>query len=291
MGLEKFHARPVASALLFAASALALAPPARAQEPASAPDVAPGWTSVSLIARKGPLKATVDLSVTRVAVGEVIADLATCPESDCRKPSDQQMIVLDATTDAPFSAPLRSRAWFDPVHGALQVESWQGKKHRRYRECVSGRHAWRWEREGGCDVLVAERRSEGPAGGSAVPVVDATSLLWLASSGRLDREGSSMKAAAWSKGRLVVVELAARERELLPLRRDPKRSAIAARRVEISAADEEDDDDESSSPAPFGLRGPVSLWLEEGTGLPLVLEGKSAKIGRIRAVNVASGVR
>jgi hypothetical protein len=263
---------------------------ARAQEAVPADAATPSaWTMFVLEAHKGLLKARVELTVTRSDAASVATAIVPCSDGVGRIPESGPAVILDAVTDAPFRAKQKSRTWIGPDGGVLQSESWEGKTHRRARICPAGRHSWKWERKGKDDEeLVRDRDQPRPSDARPYPVVDATSLVWLVSERGLAKEEGHLDVATWSKTGLVTLRCDSKESGLVPGRGD--HPGVRGRRIEINAVDEEDDGSEPPATL-FGLVGPVNLWLAEDTGLPLVLEGQAKKVGRIRAVNVAAGVR
>ena len=249
------------------------------------------WTSVTLVAHLGPFHARVSVEAEVVARAPAVAaagDLVACPKVDARDSETGSLIRLTSVTDAPFSAPRRAVALVDPVRGLLQVESWQGKSHVLHRDCVDGRHSTRWLIKKKGEELLRTRDSPASAACAGLPVVDGTSLAWFASAHGLDREGAQLDVAAWSGAQLLAVRLEARETCALPREDQP---ALQARRVSVGLRDEPEDDDEDAAAGPFGMTGDMSLWLEIGSGRVLALEGRSRKVGRVRAVNPEAGIR
>lgn len=249
------------------------------------------WTSVTLVAHLGPFHARVSVEAEVVDRDPAVAAagvLADCPKVDARDSERRALIRLTSVTDAPFSAPRRTVALVDPVHGLLQLESWQGKSHVLHRDCVDGRHSTRWLIKKKGEELLRTRDSPVSAACAGLPVVDGTSLAWFASAHGLDREGVHLDVAAWSGAQLLAVRLEAREICVLPREDQP---SIQARRVSVGLRDEPDDDDDDAAAGPFGMTGDMSLWLEIGSGRVLALEGRARKVGRVRAVNPEAGIR
>lgn len=256
---------------------------------AVAPCSTPG-SSTELIARKGLLRARVQVQVSVVTGEAAVAasrGLAACPDADGRVPESACLVRVDSVTDAPFSAPRRAVAWLDPVRGLLQVESWEGRSHVLHRDCAGARYSSRWKMKGGHEVLTLTQVRERSEGTAHLPVVEGTSLPWLAAARGLDQADAVLEAAAWSKGELRPIRLAARESAVLERR---ALDGVAARRVDVAVRDATDSEGRDGV-ALFGMTSDVTLWLEIGSGRVLIIEGDAKKLGHVRAVNANAGIR
>jgi hypothetical protein len=264
---------------------------------------APVWTELELEARKLFLKATTRVSVRLEPATVVEGDLRVPPEGVPRQPTGPRVAVVSLSSDLPFGRRQASTAWVDAASGAaLQGERLStGRKPswKQWRYLDGGRYVWRVSphdpNEESLDRSAWTRRRDRlerwrevvPSG---LVVSDSYALLYLVSAGRLDRGGSELRFCLEADDRLVEVRLVAGE--LITDRFELEEVAGGSTRVRsgeiraqavrglgrpVGGGGGAEDVDLGF----LGLKGEVTILLEEGTGMPLEVRGRAEGVGRV----------
>ena len=264
---------------------------------------APVWTELELEARKLFLKAATRVSVRLEPATAVEGDLRVPPEGVPSQPVGSRVAVVTLSSDLPFGRRETARAWVDPLSGAaLQGERLRmGRKPswKQWRYLDGGRYVWRVSpqdpNEESLDCSAWTRRRDRlerwrEAVPSGLVVSDSYALLYLVSAGRLDRGGSELRFCLEADDRLVEVRLVAGELiaerfELEEVAGESTRvrtDKIRARAVRglgrpvAGGAGAEDVD-----LGFLGLKGEITILVEEGTGMPLEVRGRAEGVGKV----------
>lgn len=255
------------------------------------------------------LRGSVDLALARRPVREELPRLASCDDAPARAPSGADVIVLHAVTDSSLTRPSETTAWIDAPSGdVLQVEELRpGRRFKRRRFTRDGCHAWRSEPRRRRDrrrapedwSSVRDVHEAWPVESAALPTTAGHALLYQAAAARLDREDAGLDVLAWRRGRLLRVEL--RAREIVALAADFERRAggtssrvrgpVSVRRVEVTAVPLDGGPEVDLDV--LGMRDRVELFLERGTAVPIevrgVVDGAGEVRVRLRAVEGSPG--
>lgn len=261
-----------------------------AAPPASAAS-RPPWVHLRFEARKLLVKGWIELDVREGAGG---ASLRECPEAAGLTATSTYRIE----SEQKGGGRKRTVTWISAETGdVLQVletqrdERW---KLRRYGEAHA--HVWRARPDRGEEDLPAEswtrRRDQHVGWDSALTrglvATDGLGMVALASSPLLAGPGARLSAYTVSHDDVIRIDLVHAgeddvEVDVLVTGAPALRGLVRARRIELRAeklAGEEDDDEDA--PAPFGLRGPVAVHVEERTGLPVLVSGRVPRLGEVR---------
>ena len=135
----------------------------------------------------------------------------------------------------------------------------------------------------------SEKHVTWPEGRELLPRTSSFGLLYQASALRLDREGAKAKLHIHAKGRLLEVSVEAKELVSVGVDHEVTRGGKTERvegkrelRRVLVSGDAADGKDEESPVGLLGMSSGLELFLEPGTGLPVEVRGKVAKIGELR---------
>lgn len=227
------------------------------------------WSALDLSAKKGLLRGQVELTCSRVQAEDADRELVAWPEGG-RAP-EGEVLKCTTCTSATFRADATRTTWLD-ARGLLQDVAHEGRRRSTRRFGVSGYRQWR--RKGDSAKAPVDEKTV-TFSGAPRPVIDVASLLWLAAAHRLERDGARLSVGAVSKAGLVPLDVRADDvRDL-----DCGQATVRARRVLI----EPPESDEEHPATLLGMTGPVELYLDMTSGLPLELRGTVARAGLIRA--------
>jgi hypothetical protein len=255
----------------------------------------PEWQELEYVARKFLLKATATVSAAYPPVESV--SLQPLPEAgDAIQPTGSSVVRVTMLSDLPFGQNEEVVTWLDGDSLAVleATKLVTGRKHYRklWRYRSAGYTRWRWEPEGSDDEsdpdswsdLDVKRVSVDAASSGSAPVTDSYALIWLISAARLDRDGATLRAELYADEQLETIELTAAERrphtvKLTEVRGDEtieRDNEIWVRRVVGRPADPGVD------VGFFGMKGELTVLVEEGTGVPVEIEGTADGIGHLR---------
>ena len=245
------------------------------------------WRTLRLQARKALLTGHVEVQARSVAASDPASGLMHGSEADERAAATECVTIIQIVARLPFKGTSVDTSWIDG-DGLLQWESRNNERVVVWRAGASGVHEWRRKPKGrrsGSDPaawpLVADRHLDWAAPPGEGPLLDAGAILLLLSRSRFDRDGASLTGVAWSKG--CPVRVTAQARGVTTLPRSARSHADATtRRVELSGARRCDDASDAGGFGLMGLQGPVEVFLEAGTALPLEIRGALPHWGQIR---------
>ncbi len=255
----------------------------------------PGWSELEYVARKFLLKATATVEAAYPSTEEV--SLRSLPDNERGvQPEGEHVIQVTTLSDLPFNQNEKVVTWLDGDSLAvLEAEKLvTGRKHYRkvWRYRPDGYTRWRWEPERSDEPSDPETWSddgvkrvtvEGASAGET-PVTDSYALIWLISAARLDREGATLRAQLYAEERLISIEFVAEERrservKLTEVRGEDttqRRDEIWVRRVVGRPAEKDVDI------GFLGMQGEITVLVEEGTGIPVEIEGTADNVGHLR---------
>ena len=270
----------------------------------TAPSDRVSWSELEFKARKLFLSATAKVTARVVDRAAAVGELrSSSGDRQAVQPSGDRVAVVTTVTDMPFGREEVATAWIDHATGqALQAEktvAGGGKYYWKLRRYVDdGYHRWRAEPEGrnerDAKAEAWSDRSERDYRWPSIPddaaVTDPYALLYLISVARLDRDDARLDILLSSKDRVVELSFAAAGL----VRRDekwtetwetgsrPRSDAVVLRRVEGTASSVDGEvaggDIDTGF---FGMEGPLTIYVEPGTGMPVVVEGKASGIGHL----------
>jgi hypothetical protein len=293
-----------AALLVFVVATASEAGPAPAAGIADGPTFAAvPWSELSLSAHKFFLGASTTLRAERRPVAGLAALLRVPPEGVGVALPDHDVVVLTSDTDLPFGRDETVTLWLDPATGAAIQAEKLTRGHDPYRKVFRytdlGVYTWRsapanaheaasgprtWTRHGG-----SWERSPVPLPPN-LPLTDSYALLYLASAARLDRPGVRCSLAILSEGRLVELTFTAdglvQERasfaETWPGGQRHRAGQVLARKVQVSARPAGAAPGGSQVDLGFlGMRGDLTILVEDGTGIPIELSGHAEHIGAL----------
>jgi hypothetical protein len=290
-------------ALLVAAAVIWAAPPA----PESTASPVTGevcWSELVFKARKLLLSATAILRFEQLEPGDT--QLREVPKGVSFPVGESRILHVSMRNQLPFGRDEKVSAWLDSGSGAaLQSEklvtgSKQYWKLRRYGQ--KGFFQWRSEPSGKAEKKL-DRASwtrtsdywvhwdQSPPEGVAVS--DSYALLYLISAARLDQPGTSLKTVIFSKKKLVELEFKPGRRLHHKVSYTEKRSTTSKQRSgkiwvrEVKGTGKPlsgGGDGKDVDLGFLGMQGELTVLLEEGTGIPIEVQGRADNIGKLRVV-------
>lgn len=281
------------------------------EEPAPAiptpPAVSPGagwvpWTALRFRASKLFLSATSTVTVEMVPVARAREALVPVRRGKAVMPSGPTVALVTTASDLPFGRDEVVSVWVDPDSGAaLQFEklvTGHNPYHKVSRYVAGGtftvRTAPRDDRQARAGADEWTRRKEIVAS-SPVPLPegavlsDSYVLLYWLSAARLDIPGRTLAMYILSDDHLVELSFDAGDLTMRPgyerttaAGSEPARREVVARRVSVSARAVGDPAAGGDIDLGFlGLRGNLTVFVEQGTGIPVELSGRASSIGNI----------
>ncbi len=262
-----------------------------------------GWWEIELVARKFLLSAQTSVRVQRVSADTTELTPVQPLSPPGLMPSGPELDVLTVTSVLPFGRRERVVTWLDPATGAaLQTEKtrtgrgpyWKLQRYHR-----GGYTEWRAapanDTEEASDPRGWSHRQvkEVPCTGRLSPdeaVSDSYALLYQVAAARLDRGSHELVLVLCSDQHLVEVRFrpgpVLKEKvsfeESWPGGRRHRGGHIRVRRIFGTARwlgkKQPDSEPETGM---MGMRGPLEILVEEGTGLPVEVRGRAQGIGQL----------
>ena len=270
-------------------------------EPGAVPPVS--WYRLELAARKLFWGARVTIGVRRVPASTVAGELREIPRGAATLRPADLVDLVQVRSKLPFGRSEEATVWLDPATGAvLQSEKLTGRRRPYWKLRRYGPRGYFQWREAPANAREKEKaraswsaKSRDWVAWSPPPPANATvtssyALLYLLSASRLDRKGGRRQLLLSSHGRLVELrfESGKASREDVgfdvvgPEGRRRRRNRILTRHVQGSARWlGHESTDEAPDTGFLGMRGPLSVLVEVGTGIPVRIEGRSKGIGRL----------
>ena len=267
---------------------------------------APGsvpWSKLSFSASKFLLSASTTIEVQPSSV-EALVDLDV--DTDGGMPlqaASGQVVKVIVDTDLPFGRSEVAEAFVDPMGGGvLQLEKnvGGGKPYwKRYRFTDFGCFEWRsapehkherdwgperWTRKQERWYIWAPKPSQGEI------VTDGYALLYLVSTARLDRPEAALEVVVPSGEQLVDIEFVSRGMVETRVNFEQvtgdstvrRKGRLKLRLVHGNARYLGTDDLAEDVDTGFmGMQGALEILVEEGTGIPVEVSGRSKGIGRL----------
>ncbi len=267
------------------------------------PSPAVPWSEIHLVARKFLMTARTSVRVERVPAAQAAVRLAATPGARAIEPGAPFVDVLHVSSSLPFGRRERATVWNDPASGAaLQSEKLVTRKRaywKRRRFVADGYQEWRAEPAGKREAAGAPegwtRREHKavPCTGALPPgavLTDSYSMLYSIAAARLDRAGAAATIFLCSRGMPVEIRFVAGRRdtaridvaESWPGGHRRRRGKIAVRHV--IGVPRWLGPGRGGDPADtgfMGMRGPIDVVLEEGTGTPISITGRAKGVGRL----------
>jgi len=270
------------------------------------------WTELEYSAHKFLLSAGVVLRVEDVSPAELKKVLKAPPEGRPVQVGAAGAIAITSETRMPFNRNEDATVWIDDASGAaLQLEklNFGGKDYwKRLRYTTQGFYQWRAEPRSKAEP---DRRPElwtgrsetfkrwSPTTPEGAAVTESYALLYLVSRARLDRQGSELVIYTVADDRLVEITFTGDQLigvrmafdEVVDGRTNERRGMVVARRVLGTGRFVGDDAPSEDVETGFlGMRGPLEMLIEQGTGVPLEISGNAKGIGSL-AVKLKRVVR
>jgi hypothetical protein len=261
------------------------------------------WSELVFKARKLLLSATAILRFEQLEPADILREV---PRGKSFPVGESKILLVSMSNQLPFGRDEKVSAWLDSGSGAaLQSEklvtgSKQYWKLRRYGP--KGFFQWRSEPSGKAEKKLDRSAwtrtsdywvhwDQNPPEG--VAVCDSYALLYLISAARLDQPETSLKTIIFSKKKLVELEFKPGRRlshkvsytEMRGKARKRRSGRIWVREVKgtgkpLSGGGNGKDVDLGF----LGMKGELTVLLEEGTGVPIEVRGKADNIGKLRVV-------
>lgn len=260
------------------------------------------WTELRYGARKLLLSAHTGIRVEMLSPGDAAAALREVPEGRGVPAGTGPVARITLDTRMPFGRQETVTTWVRAGDGtALQTEKLrEGKGYwKLIRYTADGFYQWRAE---------AQTRSEKDLGHErwgkqresrhlwkarprvGVPVTDSYALLYLISAARLDRAGRELVVALEADDRLVQLRFVGAEvrpHDVDFVRRgsDSEKQVegvirVRALRGEARVLGEEVEGDVATGL--LDMKGPVTVLVEEGSGIPVEVQGRVDGIGELK---------
>lgn len=261
------------------------------------------WTELEYSAHKFLLSADVVLRVEEVSPAELKKVLKAPPEGQPVRVGSAGATAVTSETRMPFNRNEDATVWIDDASGAaLQLEklNFGGKDYwKRLRYASQGYYQWRAEPRSKAEP---DRRPElwtgrsetfkkwSPKTPDGVAVTESYALLYLVSRARLDRQGSELVIYTVADERLVEITFTGDQLigermsfdEVVDGRDTERRGMVVARRVLGTGRFVGDDAPSEDVDTGFlGMRGPLEMLIEQGTGVPLEISGDAKGIGSL----------
>jgi hypothetical protein len=220
------------------------------------------------------------------------------------EPRQPEVAVVTVKTRMPFGREEHATAWIERCSGAAlqstKLRSGRKASWRLRRYTADGYSSWRaspsgrrearlepeqWSRRSTESVLWPHPAAEG------LVVTDSYALLYLLSAWRLDRADSELTVCISAKGRLVEAHLKAgelvRERcnfvEIWDGQRRRRKAELPVRVVSVvGRIAGSDSSAEGADLDLLGMRDEITILVEEGTGIPLEVRGRTEDLGKLR---------
>ncbi len=269
-----------------------------AAAPAGGPPALP-FESLQFKASKAVIfSGKVRIEARVLSTEEARAELRSCPDDEAKGPDGDHVILLDATTKAPFHSS-QELTWIDRSdQGVLQtIAVRKGRRRRLIRATGTGHHQWTRrptnKREGKRSLDDWTDRSEKhvawPTGAASGARSSSFGLIYQAAALRLDVEGASAQVRVFSKGELHEVTLTAEDLVAVDVNLQREEGGVLQRvrgerelrRVTVTG-DVVGAEDSESPVGLLGMSSGIELFLEPGTGLPLEIRGVVPKLGALR---------
>jgi hypothetical protein len=288
-------------ATLVAAAALRAHPSVLPAVPADEPYGEVVWSQLAYSAHKFFLSAATTIRVERVPSSEVTAALPPAGAGRNLPIPSGAAAAITMDTDLPFGRDETVRLFLDPTTGAAfggaKTSLGGSPYHKVFRYTEGGLFTWRsapaGEREltlpptdwSARKAYLVEPTVAPPPG---APVADSYALIYLVSAAHLDRRGDSVRVVMLADDRFVEVAFVAGGmtydrasfEEVFPGGTRRREGDVLVRQVKVSAralgAGEASQDVELGF---LGMRGTLTVGLEVGTDLPVVLSGRVQHIG------------
>ncbi len=306
-----FH-RPRLALLLGGLAALSAAP-VRGQGPLPTPTVAPAppaatygaiaWSELTYSTHKFFLSASTTIEVERAPAG-VVAETFPAVAGDRPVPIPEGgAATITVETALPFGRDETVRLFFDGSTGtALGGEKTTlGKSayHKLFRYTEGGLVTWRSAPANEREVTLppaswtqrkwslVEPTTAPPQG---APVADSYALIYLVSAAHLNRPGDSRRIFMLADDRFVEVTFVAGGLtyhrvdcdEVWPGGRRRRQGDVLVREVKVAARALASRESREDVDLGFlGMRGSLTVYLEVGTDLPVVLSGRVEHIGQV----------
>lgn len=256
------------------------------------------WTQLSFVARKFLLTARATLSARAIPGAETVDILLEPPLGTATPLRGPVLIETRVVSDLPFGRGEETVAWILPGGTALQsLKRGVGRKlyQRQRRYTLEGYYSWRSEPadtlEKGLGPELWSRRDEElvaatPAADTSLQLTSSYALLYLISAARLDRPDSRLRLDVITNRERLGVEFAAGPSTRLEVDFEQVQGGSSTRRREAITVREvfgtPIGDDEDVTMGLMGMRGPLRVFLEEGTGMPVEVRGRAEHLGEIR---------
>ena len=261
------------------------------------------WSELHYVARKLLLSARTEIRVDHLDPRNAAAELRDVPGDGGVPAGDVPVTEVTLETWMPFSRHEEVTVWLRSSDGtALQTEKLRDGKNywklRRY--TATGFHTWRAEARSRAEAAEGpeawSKRKESAHSWSPEPhgdvvVTDSYALLYLLSAARLDRPGASLRVFLEADDRLVELRFAGvRTRpHVVDFTVDgpeqgtsrSRQGVITVRELEAVAQPLDGRDDGEVATGLLDMKGPVTVLVEEGTGIPVQVEGKVDGIGDV----------
>ena len=265
------------------------------------------WTRLEFVAKKLFLTARTEVALERLPAAEAEAAWIESEEGEGLRPASAEVVKVTIGSRV-LGREDRITLWHDPrdLTAFERFKERYGKKaYRKNSRFVSGGvFVFRQAPIDGSErekpfaewTKVEKSFLEHPAGLGCGVVTEASALFYLVSAAELGA-GESRRVCVLSKKRVFPVKVEAGELERLEVSYEVRRpgeeakrrtGTIDVRRITMRPVAEEDQEELKL----LGLEGEVTLFLEEGSGVPVRLEGRLSGAGhvtvRLTAVELGS---
>ncbi len=299
------HLRHLAPALLLGGAAALAAGRGAEPGPAVGPrygDVT--WSELAFSAHKFFLSASTTIRIERVAAATAAGQMATVPRGEAVPVPAGGAAAITVDTALPFGRDESVTLLFDPATGAAlggrKTTRGRGAYHKLLRYTGAGLFTVRsapangreaalppeeWTRR---KAYLVEPATAPPPG---APVVDSYALIYLVSAAHLDREGDASRVYMLADDRFVELAFVAGSltyhrvdfEERWPGGRRHREGKVLVREVRVTARPLGGDDNRGGDVdlGFLGMRGSLTVLLEQGSDLPLALAGRVEHIGEL----------
>jgi hypothetical protein len=260
------------------------------------------WTELRYGARKLLLTAHTEIRVDTLSAREAAAALREVPGGGGIPAGAGSVARITLDTRMPFGREETVTTWVRAGDGtALQTEKLrEGKGYwKLIRYTADGFYQWRAEAQTRAEKALGheawgkqrESRHDWKARPRVgVPVIDSYALLYLISAARLDRAGRELVVALEADDRLVQLrfvgaEVRSHDVDFVRTGRGRDEQVEGAIRVralwgEATALGEQVEGDVATGL--LDMKGPVTVLVEEGSGIPVEVQGRVDGIGELK---------